>query len=169
MRAPAGRAATTQAPYGLDHLLLKLAIQINSFLLQQSLVFLTVCTTLQALRTSSCSSSSSSSRFQKFAALFLSALSKLVLDLPQDPVQAQAQACNSMLLCFFQPGLSKLVQIKNSSSKLQAQALAQISAKILQSRSTTTMMIMMKLKLLTLELTFLMTARSYTLDPLKNT
>jgi hypothetical protein len=74
-----------------------------------------------------------------------------------------------MLLCFFQPGLSKLVQIKNSSSKLQAQALAQISAKILQSRSTTTMMIMMKLKLLTLELTFLMTARSYTLDPLKNT
>lgn len=167
MRAPAGRAATTQAPYGLDHLLLKLAIQINSFLLQQSLVFLTVCTTLQALRTSSCSSSSSS--FQKFAALFLSALSKLVLDLPQDPVQAQAQACNSMLLCFFQPGLSKLVQIKNSSSKLQAQALAQISAKILQSRSTTTMMIMMKLKLLTLELTFLMTARSYTLDPLKNT
>jgi hypothetical protein len=165
MRAPAGRAATTQAPYGLDHLLLKLAIQINSFLLQQSLVFLTVCTTLQALRTSSCSSSS----FQKFAALFLSALSKLVLDLPQDPVQAQAQACNSMLLCFFQPGLSKLVQIKNSSSKLQAQALAQISAKILQSRSTTTMMIMMKLKLLTLELTFLMTARSYTLDPLKNT
>jgi hypothetical protein len=31
------------------------------------------------------------------------------------------------------------------------------------------MMIMMKLKLLTLELTFLMTARSYTLDPLKNT
>jgi oligoendopeptidase F len=166
MRAPAGRAATTQAPYGLDHLLLKFAIQINSFLLQQSLVFLTVCTTLQALRTSSCSSSSSS--FQKFAALFLSALSKLVLDLPQDPVQAQAQACNSML-CFFQPGLSKLVQTKNSSSKLQAQALAQISAKILQSRSTTTMMIMMKLKLLTLELTFLMTARSYTLDPLKNT
>jgi hypothetical protein len=165
MRAPAGRAATTQAPYGLDHLLLKFAIQINSFLLQQSLVFLTVCTTLQALRTSSCSSSS----FQKFAALFLSALSKLVLDLPQAPVQAQAQACNSMLLCFFQPGLSKLVQIKNSSSKLQAQALAQISAKILQSRSTTTMMIMMKLKLLTLELTFLMTARSYTLDPLKNT
>lgn len=167
MRAPAGRAATTQAPYGLDHLLLKFAIQINSFLLQQSLVFLTVCTTLQALRTSSCSSSS----FQKFAALFLSALSKLVLDLPQAPAQAQAQAqaCNSMLLCFFQPGLSKLVQTKNSSSKLQAQALAQISAKILQSRSTTTMMIMMKLKLLTLELTFLMTARSYTLDPLKNT
>jgi hypothetical protein len=164
MRAPAGRAATTQAPYGLDHLLLKFAIQINTFLLQQSLVFLTVCTTLQALRTSSCSSSS----FQKFAALFLSALSKLGLDLPQAPVQAQAQACNSML-CFFQPGLSKLVQTKNSSSKLQAQALAQISAKILQSRSTTTMMIMMKLKLLTLELTFLMTARSYTLDPLKNT
>lgn len=115
MRAPAGRAATTQAPYGLDHLLLKFAIQINSFLLQQSLVFLTVCTTLQALRTSSCSSSS----FQKFAALFLSALSKLVLDLPQAPVQAQAQACNSMLLCFFQPGLSKLVQIKNLSSKLK--------------------------------------------------
>jgi hypothetical protein len=115
MRTPAGRAATTQAPYGLDHLLLKFAIQINTFLLQQSLVFLTVCTTLQALRTSSCSSSS----FQKFAALFLSALSKLVLDLPQDPVQAQAQACNSMLLCFFQPGLSKLVQTKNSSSKLK--------------------------------------------------
>jgi hypothetical protein len=104
---------------------------------------------------------------QQFAAVFLSALSKLVLDLPQAP--AQAQACNSMLLCFFQPGLSKLVQTKNSSSKLQAQAFAQISAKILQSRSTTTMMIMMKLKLLTLELTFLMTARSYTLDPLKNT
>jgi len=50
MRAPAGRAATTQAPYGLDHLLLKLAIQINSLLLQQSLVFLAVCTTLQALK-----------------------------------------------------------------------------------------------------------------------
>jgi hypothetical protein len=40
--------------------------------------------------------------------LFLSALSKLVLDLPQAPAQAQAQACNSMLLCFFQPDCSNL-------------------------------------------------------------
>jgi hypothetical protein len=76
-----------------------------------------------------------------------------------------------MLLCFFSLVSQNWDKLKTQapSSKLQAQALAQISGKILQSRSTTTMMIMMKLKLLTLELTFLMTARSYTLDPFKNT
>jgi len=118
MRAPAGRAATTQAPYGLDHLLLKLAIQINSLVLQQSLVFLAVCTTLQALRTFQLLKLKL--KLPTVCCIFPFSSLKAGTRLTSSSSPSSSLSLQQYVVVFFQPGLSKLGQTKNSSSKLQA-------------------------------------------------